>query len=56
MTSAPLIDIGLGGGDARRLRGVHVFCTHGVVRLIEVVRVKMIPWRQVKAGGEFSGG
>lgn len=29
---------------------------HGVARLIEVVRVKTIPWRQVEAVGEFTGG
>lgn len=31
-------------------------CTHEGVRLIEVVTVKMLPWRQVEEVGEFSGG
>lgn len=46
-----------GGGGARAKHAcARVFRTRGVVRLIEVVRVKTIPWRQVEAVGEFSGG
>lgn len=59
VTSAPPIGIRLGGVGARRLGeegGGGAARTKGV-RLIEVVTVRMIPWRgQVEAVGEFSGG